>query len=123
MFECPECGSIFENGVPICPECGAAVDNPSDGSTGFYNDEFLFIYACYDMYEAEMLKANLESGGITTWIVNKKDSSYPGLGNMSAIQLYVKVEESEAAFEFLKTYEEAKKIPPAGVDDNEDEFN
>jgi hypothetical protein len=109
MFECPECGALFDRGAPVCPECGSVVDNPPDGSVSFYTDEFLLVYSCYDLYEAEMIKANLESGGIETWIVNKKVSSYPGLGNMSAILVFVKVEVSESAFEFLREYDESKK--------------
>jgi hypothetical protein len=122
MFECPECGSIFDKGSPICPECGIVVDNPMDGSVSFYNDEYLLVYSCYDLYEAEMIKSNMESGGIETYIVNKKDSSYPGLGNMSAILVFVKVEDSEAAFEFLKDYEDSKKKEVDNTLD-EDTFN
>ncbi|GAB1348741.1 hypothetical protein MASR1M107_09540 [Ignavibacteriales bacterium] len=123
MYQCPECGSIFESGVPVCPECGTVLENPTDGSVGFYTDEYIYIYSCFDMYEAEMIKANLESGGIETWIVNKKDSSYPGLGNLSSIMLYVKVEDSESAFEFLKEYDEKKKLPPAEEPDDNESFN
>ncbi|MBK6681847.1 MAG: DUF2007 domain-containing protein [Ignavibacteriales bacterium] len=123
MFECPECGALFDSGAPVCPECGVVVDNPPDGSVSFYTDEFLLVYSCYDLYEAEMIKANLESGGIKTWIVNKKDSSYPGLGNMSAILIFVKVEDSESAFEFLKEYNESKKADIEEDPDSEEAFN
>lgn len=92
------------------------MDNKQDGSVSFYNDDYLMVYSCFDLYEAEMLKTNLESGGILCEIVNKKDSSYPGLGNNADIHLFVRVEDGEAAFEYLADYERKKHEPPGEED-------
>lgn len=65
--------------------------------------DFKVIYKCEHMYEAEIIKANLESGGIETFILDQKDRSYPTVGGKIMIKVLVSPENEADALEYINS--------------------
>lgn len=102
MKKCDSCGYQFAEEIPgVCPECGAqqAVSPEEDAE----QEELVVIYTCSRMYEAEMIKANLESGGVTTYIISYDISAIPSVSDEGLIQILVNESDSESAMEYIKT--------------------
>ncbi len=98
MAVCPKCMYEYVEGVTVCPDCDAElVDSIEEVSLS----ELTCVFECGEVYVAEMVKANLESGGISAFIMNKKDSSYVAMGNLSVVRLYVRSEDAEAAQQYI----------------------
>lgn len=67
------------------------------------DENFKVIYTCEHMYEAELLKANLESAGIETFIMGQKDRNYPPIGGPAMIKVLVANENEQEALEYLNS--------------------
>ncbi|NUM69324.1 MAG: DUF2007 domain-containing protein [Ignavibacteriaceae bacterium] len=102
MKKCESCGYESDDLNPeVCPECGAALTSENEGNAE--QEELVVIYTCSRMYEAEMIKANLESGGVTTYIISYDISAIPSVSDEGLIQILVNESDSEAAMEYIKT--------------------
>lgn len=66
------------------------------------NEGWIVVYVCDQVYEAEMLKANLRGAGIDSIILTQKDSSYPMPGNLSIVKLLVKRSDYQTALDIIK---------------------
>lgn len=66
-------------------------------------DSFVLLTICTQMYEAEIIKANLESADIDAFVLSQQDSNYPFLGNASSIKIFVKKDDEEAARDYLES--------------------
>lgn len=55
------------------------------------------------MYEAEIIKANLESADIEAVILSQQDRNYPFLGNASSIKIFVRKENETSARDYLES--------------------
>jgi hypothetical protein len=94
MKTCPSCNKEFDDNVFVCPDCEVElipVETVEDWVT---------VYSTEDTLEAEMLKSNLNGAGINVVILNEKDTSFPGYGDLSVIKVNVTP----------KDFEEAKQI-------------
>lgn len=84
-------------------------------------EDFALVFTTDQLYEAEMIKANLESAGIEAFILTQKDSSFPGSGDLSVIQLFVKREDEESALEYLEETDALSGDDDEEYDEEEDE--
>ena len=83
MKTCPSCKKEFEDDVIVCPDCGIElipVETVEDWVT---------VYTTESEVEADMLKANLNGAGIDVVILNEKDTSFPGPGDLSIVKVTV----------------------------------
>jgi len=97
---CPNCDKEFDHGVKVCDECGAQLLELDKDNTPY--EENLSLVATFDeMYKAEMLVTNLESAGITAYILSQRDSIVTGLGNLAIVKVFVNNEDLDAAMEFI----------------------
>lgn len=84
---CPKCESEFVDGIKICPDCSVQlVDSEYFTEHVLEPEDFEVVYGCDQLFEAEIVKANLESAGIEVHLVSKKDESFPSIGD---VKLYV----------------------------------
>lgn len=102
MMFCPNCVREFETSNEYCTECGAELIDSSQEEISENEDNFALLTICTQMYEAEIIKANLESADITAVILSQQDSNYPFLGNASAIKIFVRKEDEVLAREYLE---------------------
>ncbi len=64
------------------------------------------IYTCSELYEAQIIKANLEGAGIPTFILSEKDSNFPAVGDLAIIKLFVKNEDAKFASDYIQNYQQ-----------------
>jgi len=63
------------------------------------NIDWVCVYKTQQDFEAEAIKGNLETQGIPTVILNKKDSSYQNFGY---IEIHVDINKQEEALAYIK---------------------
>ncbi len=120
MLVCPECGYEYRDSAEICPECNVALipkKEKEKRDAVYKNWEVVFTAA--DLYEAEMVKANLESADIEAVILDQKDKSFNVAGDLSVIKIMVpkhRVDDARAIIEAAEDF---------NVDDDEieDDFD
>lgn len=99
---CPECEYEYVEGINKCPDCNAELIPVEDFKGKLVHpSDWTIIYTCSENYEAEMLKANLESADIETLILAQKDRNYPAVGNFSVIKILVQKKDAEIAVAIL----------------------
>jgi len=101
---CPQCEHEYAEGIKMCPDCGSALI-PQDEFSGSLShmEGWVIVYTCFERYEAEMMKTNLESAGIETFILEQSDKSFPAYGDLTMVKLLVKKEDSADALEFINS--------------------
>jgi len=103
MWICPNCNSEVDESIQTCDRCGADLPKCANEKYFSYAGDIVLLTACAEMYEAEIIKANLESADIDVFILSQKDSSYPCLVNGSSIKIFVKKDDEENARDYLDT--------------------
>ncbi|MDP4115518.1 MAG: DUF2007 domain-containing protein [Bacteroidota bacterium] len=100
---CPNCDYEYKEGVAICPDCGTQLLSKEEYVTSEeWNEEnWVVAYIAQQEYEADMLKDNLESAGITAMILSQKDRNFPAPGDFSQIKIMVHKEDLEEAIQFI----------------------
>lgn len=101
---CPECKYEYVEGIKKCPDCGADLVNELPPEIILNEADWVVVYTTAFDYEAEMLKGNLESAGISATILSQKDSNFPTPGDLSIIKLLVKKEDAESAVAFINEF-------------------
>jgi hypothetical protein len=96
---CPNCKLEFEVSVKNCSDCGTELVTSLHEKIILDEDNFILLTVCTEMYEAEFIKANLESADINAFILSKQDRNYPFLGT---IKIFVKKEDKNSARDYLK---------------------
>lgn len=102
MQYCPNCKIEFEEPVKNCNVCGGVLLAADKEKLSWNEDDFTLLTICSQMYEAEIIKANLESSDIDAFILSQQDSNYPFLGNTSAIKIFIRKEDETPAREYLE---------------------
>ena len=95
---CPKCEYEYHDGVSTCPDCDAelvSVENFEGNLT--HPKDWVIVFSCADIVEADMLKSNLGGANIEVLILNQNDSSFPVVGDLSVIKILVKKEDAEDA--------------------------
>lgn len=95
---CPNCEAEYIVGVKICSDCGTELISKEEFEKSLikYKD-WTTIFKTNEMYEAEMIKANLAGGEIDSIILSQKDKNFPGVGDLSIIKVLVKKIDEEDA--------------------------
>ncbi len=107
---CPNCKNEYAEGITVCPVCNVElIDEKEFREREAQTSEWVTVYTTYDNIEAAMLKSNLESAGIETVIIDKKDSSFPVWGDLSVIKLDVRREDAEKARRIIDDIQENDK--------------
>jgi len=99
---CPNCKKKFERSIKNCSECGGELIASPEADLSWNENDFTLLTVCTQMYEADIIKANLESTDIETIILSQQDSNYPCLGNASAIKIFIRKEDEESARDYLE---------------------
>ena len=105
---CPNCKYEYIDTIKICPDCKVDIVPSLPESKHLSSEELELVYTCSYLYDAEMIKSNLESAGIEADILSQKDRNYPGVGDLAVIKVYVKKEDKDAALEFIKDMGKSK---------------
>lgn len=100
---CPNCEYEYIEGVTICPDCGSELipKEEFDGKL-VHPSDWVVIFTTGTLYEAEMLKSNLEGAGIESLILSQKDSCYPAVGDLAIVKLLVKKDDTDEAQSIIK---------------------
>jgi len=106
MPYCPNCKNEYIQGVAKCADCGTdLVENiPEEELSLLPEEELEVVYTCTKLYEAEMLKSNLEGAGIDSFILAQEDTSFPTDGDLSVTKVLVKISDVKAAIEFIESF-------------------
>ncbi len=99
MPYCPNCKIEFEESVKNCSDCGTELIDSLPEEFFLDEDNLALLTICTQMYEAEFIKANLESADINAFILSKQDRNYPFLGT---IKVFVKKEDENSARDYLE---------------------
>lgn len=119
MPVCPNCEYEYIEGIVICPDCNTPLVDVSELNNyeKLSEDDWALVYTTFNLIDAEMLKENLESAGISATVLSQKDSSFPIPGDLSRIKLFVKKADVSQALEFIQT---VKSNPSKDEEDAED---
>ena len=105
MPVCPNCTYEYIEGIVICPDCNTPLVDASELNNyeKLSEEDWALVYNTFNLIDAEMLKENLKSAGISASILSQKDSSFPAPGDLSNIKLFVKKADVPDALEFIQT--------------------
>ncbi len=100
---CPKCEYEYVESTKVCPDCQTELI-PVDEFEGnlVHPSDWVIIYSCEKIYEAEMLKSNVDGANIETLVLNQKDRSLPLEGDLSIIKVLVKKSDIEEALSILE---------------------
>ncbi|MCF8266642.1 MAG: hypothetical protein K9I69_01080 [Ignavibacteriales bacterium] len=100
---CPKCEYEYIDEITDCPDCGTRLI-PVDEFAGKLTTpaDWVIIKTLSEEYEAQMLKDNLESGGISALILAQKDHVYPGVGGLAVVKLMVKKKDVTGAIALIE---------------------
>lgn len=99
---CLNCNKEFEPSIKNCSGCGGEIIASPEVILSWNENDFTLLTVCTKMYEAEIIRANLESADIEAVILCQQDSNSLFLGNASAIKIFVRKEDEESAREYLE---------------------
>lgn len=100
---CPKCEHEYVDGIVDCPDCGTSLISPEEFEGNLVHPaDWIIVYTCYERYEADMMKTNLESAGIEVIILEQSDKSFPAMGDLQTVKLLVKKSDASDAVDFIK---------------------
>ena len=95
---CPKCEYEYHEGISVCPDCDTelvTIENFEGNLT--HPKDWVIVFSCADIVEADMLKSNLGGADIEVLILNQNDSSFPVVGDLSVIKILVRKDDAEDA--------------------------
>ena len=100
---CPKCEYEYHAGVEVCPDCSTELITIEKFEGNLVHPkDWIIVYSCSDMVEADMLKSNLEGAEIEVLILNQNDSSFPVVGDLSVIKILVKKDDANDAVAIIE---------------------
>lgn len=105
MGFCPKCKSTYIEGITVCSDCGVdLVPSLPDNSEEYINtEEMEIVFTCSKLYEAEMVKSNLEGAGIEVYVLSQEDTSFPADGDLSIAKVMVRASDAKEAVEIIQS--------------------
>ena len=105
MSFCPKCKTEYVEGIEICSDCGADLVPvlPAEINDAENIEEMEIVYSCARVYEAEMVKANLEGAGIEAFVLSQDDNNFPVDGDLSIAKVMVRASDALEAVEFIQS--------------------
>jgi hypothetical protein len=102
---CPNCNYEYIEGIVICPDCNTPLVEESELNNyeELSEEDWALVYTTFNLIDAELLRENLESAGISATVLSQKDSNFPTPGDLSRIKLFVKKTDVSDALEFIQT--------------------
>ncbi len=100
---CPKCKSEYISGITICADCDIELVEELLEDEHFPSEFYSLIYTTGNSIEAVMLKDNLDSAGITAYILNQQDRNYQGTNNINLIKVYVASSDASDALEYVES--------------------
>ena len=107
MVYCPDCKSEYVDGTSICADCGTKLVAQLAEEEHYTDEEFSEVYSAEQLFDVEMIKANLDGAGIESFILNQKDRNYPSSGDLTVIKLFVKSKDADDALAFIQNLNSA----------------
>lgn len=106
MKVCPNCGLEYKSSVMVCPDCNVKLITKKEKKEldKKYKD-WEIVYSTNNLYEAKMIKANLESVSIECMILNQRDSAFQVDGDLSVIKVLVPKYRVSEALEIIENLE------------------
>ena len=106
---CPKCEYEYVKDIKVCPDCDAELI-PVEEFEGnlVHHSDWVVLFGCEMLYEAEMIKSNLEGANIEALVLNQKDRNFPTDGDLSVIKVLVQKSDVELAVNIIKDIEENK---------------
>lgn len=101
MSFCPKCKYEYKEGIVKCPDCDEILV-PELHEGYITENDLRLVYRCDFLYKAQMVQANLNSAGIEAFILTQKDSSFPTVGDLGIINVFVRKDDAEAAMNYVK---------------------
>lgn len=117
MPVCPNCKYDYIEGIAICPDCNVALVDELKNFNELSEEDWVLVYTTFSLIDADMLKENLISAGISASVLSQKDSSFPAPGDLSTVKLFVKKADVSEALEFIQTI----KSKPTNTEEDADE--
>ncbi len=106
---CPKCEYEYHEGITNCPDCSTElVTNENFEGNLTHPKDWVIVYGCSDVVEADMLKSNLEGANIDVLILNQNDSSFPVVGDLSVTKILVKKSDVKDAVAIINDINKAE---------------
>jgi hypothetical protein len=100
---CPKCETQYYDYVKVCPVCGTPLITEEEFEGNLVHpSDYVIVYTTEAEYEADMLKANLESAGIDVKLLDQKDQNFPAPGDLSVVKVLVKKDDVQDALAIIE---------------------
>lgn len=107
MLFCPECGYEYKETVEFCPDCGMKLIHKKEKEKRDNRfKDWEIVYQSCELYEAEIIKSNLENADIECVILNQKDRSFNLDGAMGMIKVLVTKDKVSEALTIIDIVED-----------------
>ncbi|RME49805.1 MAG: hypothetical protein D6795_11150 [Deltaproteobacteria bacterium] len=113
---CPKCSAEYEPGIEKCYDCGVPLVETLPPEAEEKEEEFVEVFRCFDIVEAELVSDLLKEAGIDNFIHEMSIPMFPiNAATGSERRIAVGMAERERAVETIrKAIEEERYTPVSG---------